>query len=145
LGKNNVYRQSGVIAYRVEDGRVEVLLVTSRSSKRWVIPKGLVEPHLSPRRSAAKEAMEEAGIKGDVSRHSVGSYEYDKWSGTCHVEVFEMHVERELKRWPEDWRTRKWFSVPKAVKKVDEKKLKRLIREAGKRVATSIGRDGKPK
>ncbi|HUF09179.1 MAG TPA: NUDIX hydrolase [Rhodothermales bacterium] len=135
MGRTSIYRQSGVIPHRRRDGRIEILLVTSRNGRRWVIPKGIIEPHLSPRRSAEKEALEEAGIKGRVSRKSIGSYTYEKWSGTCHVEVFEMKVERVEAKWQEQVRTRRWFAISDAASKVDQKKLKQLIREVGSRAS----------
>ncbi len=135
MAKTSIFRQSGVIPYRIKKGRVEILLVTSRSGKRWVIPKGIVEPHLSSRRSAAKEALEEAGIEGKLSRKSIGSYVYKKWSGTCEVEVFTMKVEQQRKKWQEQVRTRRWFSPAKAATRVDEKKLTQLIRMVGERLA----------
>lgn len=135
MGKTSIFRQSGVIPYRIRKGRVEILLVTSHSGKRWVIPKGIVEPYLSPRRSASKEALEEAGIEGKLARKSIGSYVYKKWSGTCEVEVFPMKVEEQRERWQEQVRTRRWFSPAGAASKVDEKKLKQLIRTVGERVA----------
>jgi len=136
LAKTSIFRQSGVIPYRIKKGRVEILLVTSRSGTRWVIPKGIVEPHLSPRRSAAKEALEEAGIEGKLSRRSIGSYAYRKWSGTCEVEIFEMKVERQRAKWQEQVRTRRWFSPSRAAARVTEKKLKELIRTVGAKFAT---------
>jgi len=125
-----------VIPYRKKNGKVEIMLVTNRSGKRWVIPKGIVEPHLSPRSSAAKEAVEEAGIKGKLSRKSIGDYTYNKWSGTCKVEVFDMKVTLVMAKWPEQVRVRRWFSVADAVTKVDERKLKHLIREVGARLSS---------
>jgi phosphohistidine phosphatase len=62
-----IYRQSAVIAYRRRPRGVEVLLITSRKGTRWVLPKGVVEPGLSPATSAAKEALEEAGVRGTVN------------------------------------------------------------------------------
>lgn len=135
LAKTSIYRQSGVIPYRIKKGRVEILLVTSRSGKRWVIPKGIVEPHLSPRRSAAKEAVEEAGIEGKLSRRPIGSYTYRKWKGLCEVEVFRMQVERQYASWQEQVRTRRWFSPAGAATRVNEKRLKQLIRSVGEKVA----------
>ena len=126
-----------MIPYRVRRGRAEILLVTSRSGRRWVIPKGIVEPGLSPRRSAGKEALEEAGIEGKIPRKSVGSFTYTKWSGLCTVVVFEMRVDRQYKRWPEQIRKRRWFSPPVAAKKVDEQQLKTLILQVGKRIVKS--------
>ena len=76
------YRQSGVIPFRKRKGKLELLMVTSTNKKRWVIPKGVKEPHLSPKKSAIKEAWEEAGIRGKVSGGAIGAYRYRKWGGT---------------------------------------------------------------
>ncbi len=73
------YTQSAVLPYRILDGRVEILLVSSRRKKRWVLPKGVVEPGLSAVESAVKEAWEEAGLEGLAASQTVGSYRYEKW------------------------------------------------------------------
>ena len=73
------YQQSGVIPYKIENNELKVLLITSRKGKKWKIPKGIVEPALSPSDSAAKEAFEEAGILGKVDKAEIGSYKYFKW------------------------------------------------------------------
>ena len=123
-----LYRQSGVIPYRMADGKPEVLLVTSVRRGRWVIPKGVIERHLTAAESACKEAWEEAGVRGHVVGRSIGSYEYSKWGGTCSVAVFLMEVETEEDDWPErKERRRKWHSPKKAAKKVEEPELQELI------------------
>jgi 8-oxo-dGTP pyrophosphatase MutT (NUDIX family) len=122
------YQQSAVIPYRIKNGKIEVLLITSSTGKRWVIPKGMIEPFMTPQASAAKEAWEEAGIVGQVLPTSVGTYEYQKWGGTCRVEVFLMQVETVLEVWPEaSVRKRQWVSVKQAVKRVEEAELKRIF------------------
>jgi 8-oxo-dGTP pyrophosphatase MutT (NUDIX family) len=122
------YQQSAVIPYRIKNGKIEVLLITSSTGKRWVIPKGMIEPFMTPQASAAKEAWEEAGIVGQVLPTSVGTYEYQKWGGTCRVEVFLMQVETVLEVWPEaSIRKRQWVSVKQAVKRVEEAELKRIF------------------
>lgn len=121
------YEQSAVIPYRLRDGRLEVLLITSRKRKRWVLPKGVREPDLSAAESAAKEALEEAGIGGRVSAEAVGRYAYRKWGGTCRVEVFAMEVESVLDRWAEDFREREWLTPEEAARRVDEPALQRLL------------------
>lgn len=123
------YRQSGVIPYRRGDDGVEVLLVTSRKQRRWVIPKGIIEEGMTAAESAIKEAEEEAGIRGRALPGPVGIYEYPKWGGTCRVEVFAMPVEQELPAWPEDFRAREWLSVEEAMARVTEPGLRRLIAE----------------
>ena len=122
-----IFNQSGVIPYRCREGEVEVLLITSRKRKRWVIPKGIVEAPLSPKDSAAKEAWEEAGITGHVSQSAIGNFQYDKWGGTCHVEVYLFRVDSVLADWPEVWRSRQWFSLEEAANLVDELQLKQII------------------
>lgn len=120
--------QSAVIPYRERDGNVEILMITSRKKRRWVIPKGVKEPKLSARASAKQEALEEAGIEGQVSERPIGHYEYEKWGGTCRVEVFTMAVEKVHAEWLESYRDREWVSIKQAARRVDEKQLKQLIR-----------------
>ena len=123
------FNQSGVIPYRVRDGEIEVLLITSLKRKRWVIPKGVVEPRMSPADSAVQEAWEEAGLVGQVSGTSPGSYVYHKWGGTCYVEVFLLRVETILEDWPEaGLRDRQWLGLEEAAGRVNEEELKQIIR-----------------
>ncbi len=119
--------QSAVIPYRQQNGDLEILMISSRKKRRWVIPKGVKEPELSAQASAAQEALEEAGIEGQVSKRPVGRYEYEKWGGTCSVEVFTMMVEKVHEEWLESYRDREWVSVKQAVRRVNEKQLKQLI------------------
>ncbi len=120
--------QSAALPYRVNGEGLEVLLVTSRSRRRWVIPKGLIEGDLSPAASAAKEALEEAGVEGRMRKKPLGSYSYEKWGGVCDVEVFALAVKRIHDRWDEDSRTREWVSIEEAVRRLGERDLKRLVR-----------------
>jgi 8-oxo-dGTP pyrophosphatase MutT (NUDIX family) len=122
-----MFIQSGVIPYRRRGGEIEILLITSRKRKRWVIPKGIVEVPLSPSDSASKEAWEEAGILGQIIQPPLGTYQYDKWGGTCQVEVFLLQIETVLESWPEDWRDRQWVSLEEAANRVDEPELKQMI------------------
>jgi phosphohistidine phosphatase len=121
------YRQSAVIPYRRRDDALEVLLVTSSRRRRWVIPKGIVEPDLSPEASACREAFEEAGVEGRITGTCLGTYEYEKWGGTCTVRVFPLRVERVHDAWPEDHRDRRWLSPDDAAARVREPELKRLL------------------
>jgi phosphohistidine phosphatase len=123
------YRQSAVIPYRVRQGQPEILLITSQHRRRWVIPKGIIEPDLSPAASAAKEALEEAGVEGRVGTEPLGRYQYDKWGGTCTVEVFLLEVDRVHGEWAEAHRQRLWLSPTEAADRVDEEDLARLITE----------------
>lgn len=121
------YKQSGVIPYRRKKGRIEILLVSNRRRSRWVIPKGMVAKGLDERTSATKEALEEAGVLGKVSKNRVGRFKYDKWGGICRVTVFLMEVHTMLDQWPEQDRKRRWVGLVKARKLVDEKELGKLI------------------
>ena len=120
--------QSGVIPYRIMDGKIEVMLITSSASKRWVIPKGLIEPDMTSQDSAAKEAWEEAGVLGQVFPNLMGTYEYYKSGCTWQVDVFLLQVETVMENWPEAYkRKRQWVSIPKAIKRVDEPDLKLIL------------------
>jgi 8-oxo-dGTP pyrophosphatase MutT (NUDIX family) len=124
------YRQSGVIPYRLRQGEVEVLLITSRGQRRWVIPKGIVEPDWSPADSAAREAWEEAGLRGRLQPAAAGSFAYAKWGGECNVEVFLLQVEQEADLWPEaGLRRRQWLSIAEAAGRVAEPGLRRLLEQ----------------
>jgi phosphohistidine phosphatase len=129
------YRQSAVIPYRVRQGKPEILLITSQHRRRWLIPKGIIEPDLSPAASAAKEALEEAGVEGRVGTEPLGRYQYEKWGGTCTVEVFVLEVDRVHDEWAEDHRQRLWLSPAEAADRVDEEDLARLITE----LSSSLG------
>jgi 8-oxo-dGTP pyrophosphatase MutT (NUDIX family) len=114
------------------------MLFTSRESGRWVIPKGWPKKRKSPRRAAASEALEEAGIVGVIGRHSIGTYSYMKRlkSGeviTCEVRVFPLKLKRQKVTWRErGQRVIQWFSRSKAAKAVQESALRDIIRNLPK-------------
>ena len=110
------------------------MLVTSRETGRWIIPKGWPKKRKAPYASAAREALEEAGVVGEVGKDPIGSYSYKKRlrSGAivaCEVQVFPLEVKRQQKRWPEK-REREfhWFSPADAAKAVQEPVLRNIIR-----------------
>ncbi|WP_051361245.1 NUDIX hydrolase [Desulfuromonas sp. TF] len=122
------YRQSGVIPFRQFDGRLEVLLVTNRRRRRWIIPKGIIEPGLSATESAAREAWEEAGVLGAIRSFPVGEYRYAKWGGICTVQVFLLRVDEVLGSWPEGTiRGRVWLSPREAADRVREEELRPML------------------
>ncbi len=130
------YTQSSVVPYRMREGRLEILVVSSRSGKNKVVPKGIVDPGLTPRESARKEALEEAGAKGKVGKKPLGSYGYPKWGGTCEVEVFPMKVTEVLHSddWEENQRTREWISSAEAADQLKHKELRSMILKLEKKV-----------
>ena len=134
------YNQSAVIPYRCEGGELEVLMISSRKRRRWVVPKGVVERNLSARSSATKEALEEAGIEGTVSSEPIGTYRYKKWGGVCRVDVYLMHVEKVRTHWEESYRNRLWLSLQQAVERTDEKALRALIHALPQLVAAATKR-----
>jgi phosphohistidine phosphatase SixA len=123
-----VYRQSAVLPYRRRYGDLEVLLITSRGKGRWILPKGIVEPGLTAAESAAKEALEEAGVEGIMADAPLGSYRYEKWGGICDVDVYPLLVSDELADWPESGvRRRRWLPVPEAAQEVEVEGLGEII------------------
>jgi 8-oxo-dGTP pyrophosphatase MutT (NUDIX family) len=131
----NTLRQAGAIVYRTIENEVRVLLVTSRDTGRWVIPKGHIDAGLTPAQAAAREAYEEAGIKGTIrASFPLGFFSYLKKlkSGGIQptiVEVYLIRADRQLKKWPESGqRTMSWVPVTEAARLVDEPGLARLFR-----------------
>lgn len=130
---DDLHNQLGAVCWRLHRGRVEVLLVTSRDTGRWVIPKGWPCGKLPDPQSAAREAWEEAGVQGDVSDASLGIYTYQKRRIPkdplpCAVTVFPLRVERLADKFPErKERQRKWFPARKAARKVDEPELREIL------------------
>jgi phosphohistidine phosphatase len=122
------YIQSAVIAFRSQGDSLHVLMITSRKRKRWVIPKGVKEPDLSAQDSAAKEALEEAGVTGRVLPQAIGRYRYQKWGGICTVDVFAMEVDEVLEQWEESFRDREWLVPAMAALRVEEPELKEILR-----------------
>lgn len=133
-----IYRQSGALPFRLKKGNLEILLITSRKGKRWVLPKGIVDPGYSAWASAAKEALEEAGVEGRMSDQCLGSYQQEKWGGTCEIEVYPMEVSRQLSDWPEaGGRKRTWLSCEDAAKKIDRKDLRAIVQRLPEAMAAS--------
>ncbi len=121
------YKQSAVIPYRKRNGKIEILLITSRNKKRWIIPKGIIEPDLSSQKSAAKEAMEEAGVTGKVEKQIIATYKYKKWDGVCEVQVYAMPVKEISNDWEESFRRRKWIDLNNFKKYVKDKNLIKVL------------------
>lgn len=126
-------QQFAALPITVRDGETMVMLVTSRETHRWILPKGWAEPNLAPHELAAKEAFEEAGLIGAISPEPIGRYSYDKRLPggrfvPCEVGVFPMQVERQLDSLPEqEQRKTGWFTLPQAAMAVEEGGLVTLL------------------
>jgi len=124
LPPDHVIRQAAALPVR--DGMV--CLVTSRNGKRWVAPKGCLEPGKTAAEIAIQEAWEEAGLVGTLDPDPVGSYFYEKDGFTCHVLVFLMQVTGEAEDWLErTFRERRWLPAAKAAQRVADPGLRALI------------------
>lgn len=131
--------QFGALPWRFgEDGRPQVMLLTSRETRRWVIPKGWPMKGKRSREAAAQEVYEEAGLIGQIiGKRPIGSYHYSKQisedcSRLCQVRVYLFRVERELDDWPEQReRTRQWFDPAEAASLVAEGGLAEIIGNFG--------------
>lgn len=125
--------QVAALPLRSVDGRVEVCLVTTRETGRWTIPKGWPMKGLSNRRSAALEAVQEAGLVGRIRKKPIGTYDYWK-RRTDHfdyvrVDVFRLDVTATLPMWKEQGQRRVlWMSLEDAATAVDEPGLETLLR-----------------
>lgn len=136
--------QFAALPYRLNDrGKIEVLLISSRDTGRWIIPKGWpIEGRTGPE-TAEIEAYEEAGIRGKAGTEPLGTYDYikreqNKSNRPCRVTVFAFHVLEDLSEWPEkSQRRQRWFPPGKAASKVDEPELAAIIR-AFKELAADI-------
>lgn len=126
-------RQVAALPWRRGEDGIEILLVTSRETRRWVTPKGGRMPGKTDAEAAAIEALEEAGIEGRVADHPVGTFRYLKvlkrraprW---CVVAVYPLEVRTEHADWQEKAeRERVWVGREEAVRRVDEPDLKALI------------------
>ena len=122
---NFCYRQSAVVPFLEEEGVLRIVLITNRSRSLWILPKGIVEKDMSPPASAAKEAVEEGGIYGDVFDEKINTFYPSKWGGVCTVSLFPLKVSKLLDQWDEgtilntDGRTRAVFEFEEACREIN--------------------------
>ena len=123
-------RQAGALPYSVVEGRVVFLLITSRRTGRWIFPKGDIEPGMTAWESAATEAMEEAGVRGEVATSPIGSYRSSAssdGSSLVDVDIYPLRVETQLDVWKEmDQRLRHWAVLPEARRLLNDPALSKL-------------------
>lgn len=129
--------QIGAMPWTIRNGRVHVVLVTSRSTNNWILPKGHAEPDLKDPDTAAMEAFEEAGVRGNIWRRFSEIAKID--SGTS-LKIYPLKVKRVFTKWPEDdERRRRVVHWKKAVDIVEDEAMrlciKRLVRKVNSRSA----------
>ncbi len=126
--------QYGILPWRKGPQGLEVLLITTRNTRRWLVPKGWPSKSRSPQEGAVREAFEEAGVLGKVGVEPIGSFRYRKRrkSGEvlhCKVVLFAMETTEQKPTWPEkELRECVWCAVPDAAARVSFKSLGKLIR-----------------
>jgi 8-oxo-dGTP pyrophosphatase MutT (NUDIX family) len=127
--------QYAALPYRFnETDELEILLVTTRRTRRWIIPKGWPIKGLKPPESAAREAFEEAGVRGKIGKKSVGTFTYQKLldddgvTVPCEVKVFPLLVQRQSETWPEiEQRLARWLAPEKAISLIKDLDLKDVV------------------
>lgn len=127
MGKHKPLIQYAALPLRItDDGQPSVLLITTRETRRWIIPKGRPEKGLAPHEVAEREAFEEAGLLGRISPEVLTRFKSEKRlkSGKirdCVIQVHLLEVERELDDWPEKAeRQRQWMTPSEAALMVGE-------------------------
>ena len=131
MGKGRL--QHGALPWRRGAGGIEILMITTRTTRRWIIPKGWPMEGKAPHEAAAQEAWEEAGVRGEAAAVAVGAFDYDKLkkdgrAKRIRVEVFALEVREEADDWPEAaQRERRWFPVAEAAEVAGEPELAPLL------------------
>lgn len=128
------YLQVAALVYRISHGTPEYLIITSRGTRRWIIPKGWPIPKKTLSQAALKEANEEAGVRGVVLKTEIGTYNYEKTDTSSgekcffKVNVFAVYFSHQEKKWLEhNQRVFEWVSPRRAAERVDEPELKEIL------------------
>lgn len=133
--KGQLRVQFAALCYRLQRGKIQVLVITSRRTKRWIMPKGWPISGKTPAETAAREAWEEAGVKGTASSRVLGVYTYEKHRSRsdelpCLAMLYPLEVKALAKKFPEAGeRKRRWVSPKKAASLVAEPELARMLRD----------------
>lgn len=132
--KTDLRTQFAALCYRVTRDKPEFLMITSRGTGRWIIPKGWPEHGKTPAEAALQEAWEEAGVKGRITGPCLGLYSYQKETDDegvlpCVAMVYPVRVTALKDDYPErGQRKRRWMSAKRAAESVDEPELSRIIK-----------------
>jgi len=134
MGALPVMRQAAALCFRLEDEGPKTLLISTRGTGRWIIPKGWLIDGLSGSESAAREAWEEAGVSGSCAERNIGHFSFVKrrkgvGQVMCRASVFPLQVRSLSDDFPEaGQRRREWFSLEDAAERVSDRDLSALIR-----------------
>lgn len=132
--KSDLRTQFAALCYRMSGKKPEILMITTRGTGRWIIPKGWPMDGCTPAEAALREAWEEAGVTGRVAGPGLGLYSYRKVLPTgeevpCVAMVYPVEVEKLARDYPEKgMRRRKWMRRRKAADCVTAPELARIIR-----------------
>jgi 8-oxo-dGTP pyrophosphatase MutT (NUDIX family) len=138
--------QYGALPYRFTPmAALEILVVTTRQSRRWIVPKGWPIKRLTPSKSAAREAFEEAGVRGKIGARAIGVFRYKKTTAEKNgadpdyeVKIFPLLVRRQSAAWPEyGQRVVQWVDPEKAISLIREPELKTIVEKFAKRAAAA--------
>ena len=135
--------QYAALPWRRRNGVLEILLITTRSTGRWIVPKGWPHEGLSPSECAAREALEEAGVIGEVAATTLGMFHYHKHlkNGALlpvGISVFAMEVVQQRRSWPEKGdRETAWCPLDDALARVSEPGLRKLIAKLARDIAVT--------
>lgn len=120
-------RQSGALPYSIVNDRVVFLLVTSRRTGRWIFPKGSISAGMTPWDSAAKEALEEAGVSGEVGTNPIGTYRNSDKGMLVDIDLYPLRVEAQFDAWQEmDQRLRHWALLAETRRLLADRSLARI-------------------
>lgn len=146
---NGRLQQVAALVWRMHNGELQLLTITSRGTGRWVIPKGWPQTGRTLARTALREAFEEAGIRGVIDPVPVGSYDYQKYDmppeavSSFTVAVYAVAFTEQLDEWPERGeRMLEWVSREEAAERVEEPELKALIRSFSPQIPAVSNFDG---
>jgi 8-oxo-dGTP pyrophosphatase MutT (NUDIX family) len=124
-------QQVGVIAFRVDAGKLDICVTYKPRNGAWGIPKGFVDPGESPPESALKEAHEESGLRGTLIGEPIGAYDYSKWGTTFTVAVYVMEVTDQDEHWEDElFRERHWLEPNDALRRLQAHPVLPLLKRA---------------
>ena len=131
------FDQAGAIPYRRLGSRIQFCLISSIRNRRWIFPKGIIDPGETATETVLKEALEEAGVAGLIVGEPLGSYEHFKWGRTLRVIVALLEVTRVEDDWEEAaLRERRWAEYDEASRLLSQKGLRNMLERARERLVT---------